>query len=101
MTAQVTITEPPAVTGVIASQTDVSCFGLADGSVTITGGGGTPALQYSIDGGPFGGSNVFTGLTGGAHTVTVQDANGCQVTVNVNIVGRNGGNSWTRPLMHT
>lgn len=86
MTATVTINEPPAVTGVVGAQTDVSCFGAADGTVTITAGGGTPGYTYSINGGAFGAGNAFTGLAGGAHTVTVQDANGCQTTVNVNIV---------------
>jgi gliding motility-associated-like protein len=49
-----------------------------DGSFTLTGSGGTPPYQYSIDGGAtFNRTGVFTGLAQGYYTVLlVKDANG-------------------------
>lgn len=81
----VNITQPPVLTGVIATQTNVSCFGGNTGAVTITAGGGTSPYTYSINGGAFGASSNFTGLNAGSHPVVVKDANGCTVNVPVNI----------------
>jgi gliding motility-associated-like protein len=43
--------------------------------VTVTGGNGT--LLYQLDQGTLQESNVFTGVTGGLHTITVVDTQGC------------------------
>jgi len=43
--------------------------------VTVTDGNGT--LMYSLDDGPLQLSNVFTGVSGGLHTVSVIDTQGC------------------------
>ena len=62
--------------------TDVSCNGGTDGQLDITVTGGTPPYQYSIDNGvTFGGSNIFTGLAPGTYDIVVEDALGCQGTV--------------------
>ncbi|MGH2566072.1 MAG: SprB repeat-containing protein, partial [Ginsengibacter sp.] len=66
--------------------TDISCAG-SDGSITATGSGGTPGYLFNIDGGPFSGSNVFTGLSAGNHSVAIQDANSCSVTKTIPIQG--------------
>lgn len=64
----------------------VSCFGATDGTISVDSvNGGTPLYTYSIDGGPFGSSTFFTGLAGGLHTITVQDASGCAQVVNITI----------------
>ena len=85
-TANVTVNEPTALTGSITAQTNVSCNGLGDGSVTIAGANGTPGYQYSINGGiTFQASGTFNGLTAGNYTVIVQDANNCQTNVLVTI----------------
>ncbi len=59
-----------------------------NGEIQVYGSGGTPTLQYSIDGGPFSANDFFLGLTVGNHTVIVQDANGCEhdttLTINTN-----------------
>ncbi|MCW3103057.1 MAG: hypothetical protein JWO09_1497 [Bacteroidetes bacterium] len=81
----VTITQPSVLTGVIATQTNVSCFGGTNGAVSVTAGGGTTPYTYSINGGPFGASASFTGQNAGSHPVVVKDANGCTVTVPVTI----------------
>jgi gliding motility-associated-like protein len=85
-TVPITITEPSVLTGVIASQTNITCFNGTNGAVTISAAGGTtPAYTYSIDGGVFGSSATFTGLSAGSHPVIVKDANGCTVNVAVTI----------------
>jgi gliding motility-associated-like protein len=43
--------------------------------VTVTGGNGT--LLYQLDQGALQESNVFTGVTGGTHIITVVDTQGC------------------------
>lgn len=85
VTVTVTITQPTAMAGVISAQTNVSCFGGNNGSVTVSGSGGTTPYTYSIDAGPFGGTPTFNTLTAGPHTVTIRDANNCTVTVPVTI----------------
>jgi gliding motility-associated-like protein len=76
----VTVSEPPALG---ASHTDVSpdCNGAANGSITVTATGGVTPYLYSDDGIIFQGSNVFSGLTAGSYTITVEDANGCQTVL--------------------
>jgi hypothetical protein len=60
------------------------------GTITATGTGGTPPLQYSIDGISYGAGNFFTGLTTGIYTVFVKDANGCIKTTTVTVVNVSG-----------
>jgi gliding motility-associated-like protein len=81
----VTITQPSVLTGAITAQTNITCFGANNGSVTVSAGGATPGYTYSIDGGVFGASATFNGLNGGAHTVVAKDANGCTVNIAVTI----------------
>src|SRR6185437_9485926 len=72
------------LTGVITSQTNISC-GTTSGSVTVTGAGGT-SYTYNIDGGKFSFNNTFNNLKVGSHTVTVKDFWGCTSVVPVNII---------------
>ncbi|MCX6250434.1 MAG: SprB repeat-containing protein, partial [Bacteroidetes bacterium] len=69
-----TINEPPAIVS-STSQTNLSCYGVGTGSLTITASGGSSYLAYSIDGINWLGSNVFTGLSIGTYTVQIRDAN--------------------------
>jgi gliding motility-associated-like protein len=69
----------PAISSV--SNTDVTCNGLNNGSVTVNASGGTGMLQYSIDNGSsYQSSSVFTNVIPGSYAVVVQDGNGCTVT---------------------
>jgi len=51
-----------------------TCFEACDGTVTVTATS-DETLEYSVDGGPYGVLNSFTGLCAGEHTVTVRYAN--------------------------
>lgn len=54
-----------------------SCFGLSDGSFTITTSGGTAPYSYTLSA-PFqsNGTGVFSGLSSGTYSVIVEDAIG-------------------------
>jgi gliding motility-associated-like protein len=53
------------------------CNGAANGSITVSGIGGTTPYTYAMGTGTFGNSGTFNGLTAGTYTLHVQDANGC------------------------
>lgn len=79
-TANVLVELNPAVpSGAILGKTDISCFGKADGTVIVKSvQGGTPPLLYSIDHQAFIADAVFAGLQPGVHTISIQDAAGCE-----------------------
>jgi len=82
----VTILQPAnAVTGNITLQNNISCYGASNGTVTVTGAGGTSPYQYSLNGSVYQASGTFAGLAPAAHTVTVRDANLCTYNVSVNL----------------
>ncbi len=67
---------PPSSIVVVATQTNVNCFGSNNGtgSVSVTGGGGTYTYTWS----PITGSTaVNNSLTAGAHTVSILDNLNC------------------------
>jgi gliding motility-associated-like protein len=78
--ATAVITQPTALTAT-AANTNVSCFGGSNGTITVTATGGTAPYTYSSNGTTFQASNVFTGLAANTYTITVKDANNCTVTV--------------------
>ena len=53
-----------------------SCTGTADGQIRVTGTGGRPPYQFSVDGVTFQNGNIFN-VAPGTYTVTVKDNNGC------------------------
>ncbi|MBX2928479.1 MAG: gliding motility-associated C-terminal domain-containing protein [Saprospiraceae bacterium] len=58
--------------------TPISCFNAANGSILITGvTGGRAPYEFSLNGGAFGGQQLFAGLDARQHTLTVRDQNGC------------------------
>lgn len=81
----VEITEPPALLLGLVATIDATCFGGSDGTLEVIGGGGTGALEYSIDGGAFGASTTFGGLTEGTYTIALRDANNCEITLDIDI----------------
>jgi len=67
------------------SSDDVTCFGETNGSVEISGTGGTNLYEYSADSTDFGSSPIYIDLTPGIYTYYVQDSNGCQASVEATI----------------
>ena len=101
-TYSVTITDangcPKIITGIVVGQpaaaldgtvttTAASCFGLSNGTATVTPTGGTPGYTYSWS--PTGGAAATaTGLAAGTYSVDITDANGCTKTVTGIVVGQ-------------
>ena len=74
-TAQVTVTVDGTGASLVITGTDISCFGLTDGSAEVVPTGTGP---FSYNWTPSGGTNATaTGLSGGSYTVEVTDGNGC------------------------
>jgi len=60
------------------SSTNVSCYGISDGSITLSASGGTGTHQFSINGGSsYQSSGIFSSLAAGTYQVQVKDAAGC------------------------
>ena len=79
-TCTATISEnPPLICSPVAIS-NVSCNGGADGALMVSATGGDGSYEYSLDGATFIASGVFSGLSAGAHTLTVRDGNGCEST---------------------
>ena len=83
--ASAVVTEPTALQMTLAT-TPVTCFGYSNGIINTTASGGTGNLQFSIDTGTtYQNSTVFTSLPFGNYSVQVADANGCTLSVPVNM----------------
>ncbi len=85
-TANVVVTEP-AVLSATASQTNVNCFTGADGTISLNVTGGTQPYQYKWSNGLA--VSSASQLKAGLYNITVQDANGCNVTLSVTITEPN------------
>ncbi|MFZ5553513.1 MAG: gliding motility-associated C-terminal domain-containing protein [Bacteroidota bacterium] len=94
-TVNITITQPAAI-AIVTAPSPALCFGAATGSANITVSNGTAPYNVSWTGpttgnpagneiAASGGSYNITGMSNGAYTVTVTDANGCTQTAAVNI----------------
>ncbi len=50
------------------------CFGDMNGQINATGSGGIPPYQYSLNGGAFQSSGLFTNLGAGNYTIAIRDS---------------------------
>ena len=85
-TASVTITEPSAITTTTVSVVDATCS--VPGSVDISVSGGTAGYTFLWSNSAT--TEDITGLSAGAYTVTITDANGCTITNGPNNVSSIG-----------
>jgi len=82
-TTSITVTQPTAI-NISVSADAISCFG-GTTTVTINATGGTGAYMYSLNGGAYQTSNVFSNIKAGNYTVTVKDVNSCTVSKNFSV----------------
>ncbi|MBN8856384.1 MAG: hypothetical protein BGO55_17875 [Sphingobacteriales bacterium 50-39] len=69
------------------TETDMTCGGSPDGTITAKGIGGALPYQYTIDGIHFQSNNIFAGLLSGVYTVMVKDASNNRHQVDVTVGG--------------
>tara|TARA_B100000508_G_scaffold141093_1_gene146528 strand:- start:30794 stop:33802 length:3009 start_codon:yes stop_codon:yes gene_type:complete len=62
---------------------NISCFGEADGFITVTASGGTAPYTFEWSNGMV--QDSIGGLTAGNYWVTITDDNGCQVSTDVTL----------------
>jgi gliding motility-associated-like protein len=86
-TAQVILTDPPAVVANIIDSVQPSCDD-NDGELEVEGTGGTPGYTFLWSTGAT--AAQITGLAAGTYTVTVTDANGCTGTTQSTLVAPAG-----------
>lgn len=83
-TASFTLTAPNPCAGVIiavtAATTNPTGAGLTNGSINASATGGTGPYTYSLNGGTFQASGLFSNLGAGTYSVTARDANTCSGT---------------------
>ncbi|MFN5844533.1 MAG: hypothetical protein ACK46O_02365, partial [Flavobacteriia bacterium] len=80
-----TISQPSAITATAsATTTSLLCFGNQT-TLTVTASGGTAPYTYSLNGGAYQSTSSFT-VGAGSYTVTVRDANNCQVNSNTVVI---------------
>lgn len=69
----------------VDDQRNVTCFGLSDGSVTVSSTGGFENYSYSWDSTPVQNTATASGLPVGGYTVTVVDRFNCSVSESITI----------------
>lgn len=69
----------------LVEQIDPLCFDGFEGSIEVSAAGGVEPYQYALNGGTYGDSPLFSGLTAGDYTVTVQDALGSTDVLSVTL----------------
>ncbi len=62
-----------------------TCFGANDGALNVLFADGSPPLTYALDGGPFGSTTLFGGLTAGAYDLALRDVYGCQTDTSLTL----------------
>lgn len=85
-TLSVSITQPASALDIsVNTQVNISCFGQASGSISVSGSGGVAPYQYSLNGAPFAAGNSFTNLPAGNYSIRIRDVNFCLDSVVVNL----------------
>ncbi|WMX12759.1 T9SS type A sorting domain-containing protein [Aureispira sp. CCB-E] len=80
--ASLTLVDPPAMT-LTSSGTDLNCNGDNSGAAVATPNGGVPGYTYMWSNGAM--TNQLANVAAGTYTVSVTDANGCELTSTVTL----------------
>lgn len=75
-----TVTEPTALQITVDSETDITCFGSANGSIStsVTGGTGSYTYTWTLNSAPYSAStDDITNLSPGTYILSVTDVNNC------------------------
>jgi hypothetical protein len=83
--APVTIANTPLLT-MSAASTNISCFNLVNGAITVTATGGTGTKLYQLNSSAYQSANTFTSLAAGIYTITTKDANNCTTSATATII---------------
>jgi hypothetical protein len=90
---EVTITQPAQALAASATTSTTECAGTKTGSITLSVSGGTALYEYKLNGGTLTNlpaNGIVASLQAGNYTVYVQDANGCNVTIQGNVTVAEG-----------
>ena len=85
ISATITITQPGAPLVVLASATDVICYGNSNGTASSTVTGGTIPYSYLWNDASSQTTPIATGLKAGTYQLTVTDARGCTSSVTIDV----------------
>lgn len=80
--AQAVVSQPAAPISANSLIQPIDCYGNANGSVSVSVSGGTPAYAYAWSSVPSINSPNVSSLTPGSYSVTVTDANNCTLALN-------------------
>ncbi len=87
----VEVLEPDSLELSVTTVIDVSCFGVSDGSISLSANQGTPAYTFTINNNGnlinsnSGNSAIFSNLSGGQYPTYLSDLNGCTDTLIVDV----------------
>lgn len=84
-TASYTVSEPDTPLSLRSDVTNETCGGQSDGSITMTASGGDGPYSFSWGNGLSGDTNVQNGLAADTYPVSVTDANGCTIDMEVTV----------------
>lgn len=76
------LTQPPALSASVVAN-NVLCYGQTNGSILLTPQGGQPPYQITWSNGMTG--NQINGLSAGFYTAQIQDQNGCDTLITIEI----------------
>lgn len=89
-TSVVEIGEPAQLVINSEIESNPTCYGVTNGTITVNASGGTGQITYSPDNGAhFFTNNILSGLSAGiTYNIVVQDAHGCTTTGGTHILGQ-------------
>lgn len=82
---QTVVVNQPTILTTSLTAIAATCFGIENGSISVSSLGGNGAYVYSINGGEFTEINSFDNLPTGTYTVVTEDANMCSFSSTISI----------------